>query len=243
MGTASLIIEQCRIGVNSAGGIQAGGHTGLITGNSIFLNGSSGSGGILLQRVQSAGNGFVIEQNEIDNNFAYNIWVQSADTFRIANNRFLSSETGWKDGHLHPAVHVRLGGTGLMVRDFVITQNSHRSQNSNTGASANHELTLYDIGDRSNIIRPHRTPLGPRIRQHLQRQEIPPPLRHQGRLHRCRLRKSANQAMSRKTRNPSSRQLLNGDVSITRHPQFLRPSNPDTPTTNPSVSSASSVVS
>jgi len=148
LGSGNLLIEQCRIGVNATGGVYTAAHNVRIIDNLIFSNGENNNGGgLVVDYVQTGGNGLIVEDNEFDGNFAFHIWVKSADTFRIVSNRMNSWEIGgpFKDGALHPATHIRLGDNGRVVRDFLISQNYHRSQRASTGARADHDLTLYEI--------------------------------------------------------------------------------------------------
>jgi Pectate lyase superfamily protein len=150
LGAGALIIEQCRIGYNNAGGIHSGGHDLRVINNAIFSNGQPDGGGLVLDYINGNSNGSVIEGNEFDTNYLYQIWVKGGDSFRISQNRFNSWATVFHDGLLHPAVHIRLGGSpGHVVRDFEISHNYHRSQYRRTGAPSDQQLSLYQVMDNN----------------------------------------------------------------------------------------------
>lgn len=162
--TLQVRIRQCQVdgmggwGVNGAGGHSAAGvaldgnhivncagggvylaaQNMRITGNAISGNGSSSGAGLVIDNVHANPNGVLIEDNEFDGNYSYDVWLKSAAGGRLWGNRLLSREAA---GAQRPAVHVRYGDAGKSVLSVSVGENYHRSAGANNYAVTGHEFT------------------------------------------------------------------------------------------------------
>jgi hypothetical protein len=174
--TGNVTITNTWVEFNSKGGIYAATNYLNITGNSIAFNGcnttatpgngSPGSvvcdfnafgngGGIYLDRLSSTGNGYqtIIEQNELESNYLYHIWVAGNTGTYIQSNKDNTWTTIWNDGWPHPGVHFILGGwnfpntTGM--GQTRMTGNLHRMQNVAAGSAYDTNTILYSLLDNN----------------------------------------------------------------------------------------------
>lgn len=89
-----------------------------------------------------------IERNEMDSNFAYDIWIQSGDEIEVVSNRFINHRTSWQTGvgGNYPHCQVVLGyggsGSGYIVRNPLFRDNLTRSDPSNRGSDGNQADTF-----------------------------------------------------------------------------------------------------
>jgi hypothetical protein len=95
--------------------------------------------------------GTLIQRNELDSNFAYDIWVQGADNVQLIGNRFLNHPYLWKQtgvGGNYPHCQVVLGfpsaNSRAIVRNTYLRNNLSRSE-STTHGIGDYETQMYCV--------------------------------------------------------------------------------------------------
>jgi hypothetical protein len=157
IGAFNFFIDNCYICINRKGGVYLSGPSMRVFYSTVSSNGQDDNQwgwGILVERRAGSIANTTIRNCELDSNWAGNVWLQSSNGASIIENRHNSWQSVWADGHLRPPVHIRLGGSNAASQATRIDcmKNNHRSQNVAAGATAERQLTWYQMHDTSSSV-------------------------------------------------------------------------------------------